>query len=232
MVKKGNKPFIIIILSILLIAPVIWVIILKKGQHYSTKLPVLFERYADENGDTIYHTIEDFKLVNQAGDTVVLADYDGQILVVNFFFSTCPEVCPQMNRNVQNVYKEFIYDTMVTFLSFTVNPEYDNPQVLSEYAKSFGAELPKWHFLTGYKGVIYDLAEHSFRMPGSEDLEHEDFFHSDQVALIDKERRVRGIFEGRGVKSGGITNKQAVDRLRDAVRALKYEYTHGHNLVE
>jgi protein SCO1/2 len=228
-----KKPFKIsfwmgFVLFLLLILPVLWVILLKQGEHYSEKLPILYDRYLDPTtGDTIYHTIDDFKLVNQNGDSVTLNDFKGKILLVNFFFASCPEVCPQMNRNVQHIYREFLKDSSVFFLSHTVDPENDTPAVLLEYSKQFGAELPKWQFLTGSKAMLYDLAENSYKIPGAEDAVHGGFFHSENVVLIDKEGKVRGVFHGRK----GM-HKEGNPKIIDAVRALLFEYKKPENITK
>jgi protein SCO1 len=217
----------ITILAILILLPVMWVVFLKKGRHYSQKLPILFERYANDKGDTIYHTIDDFIFTNQMGKKVTLDSLHGKILLVNFFFAQCPTVCPEMNKNMQYIYREFLKDEDVVFLSHTVDPENDVPEALYEYSRRFGAQAPKWHFLTGEKKWLYDMAEFSYRIPGSEDAQHAGFFHSQQIVLVDKERRVRGIFDGlKGMRKDGNPH------IIDAVRALMYEYNHPQSISQ
>lgn len=203
------------ILFLLIGVPIIWVMINKTGVHYSRPLPIYFERELDANGDTVYHTVEDFKLVNQDGDSVNLSAYQDKLLLVSFFFASCETVCPQMNNYIaQHIYKEFEKDTQVVFLSFSVDPYHDTPSVLKEYARSMGAG-GSWQFLTGSRSVIYNLAMNSFRIPGAAD-EHQGLFHSDKLVLVDKERRVRGVFD-----TGDQNGKS---ETIDAVRALKLEY--------
>lgn len=212
---KGPTWKVLGILFLLLVVPVIWVILNKTGEGYSTPLPILGERDLDENGDTVYHTISDFKLVNQNGDSVSLATYKNKILLVSFFFASCETVCPRMNSYIGNhIYSEFKKDTSIVFLSFSVDPENDTPEVLKEYAKGMGAQS-NWHFLTGSKRLIYKLAEESFKIPGAEGG-HQNLFHSDKIVVVDKELRLRGAFE-----TGGQNDKM---KTLDAVRALKLEY--------
>lgn len=218
-------PFIFLLLLLLL--PVIWVVFLKKGEHFSARLPIYFERHVSPSGDTIYHTIDPFEFTNQLGQKVSSDDLQGKILLVNYFFATCPEVCPQMNANIQHIYREFLKDEEVVFLSHTVDPEHDTPEVLYEYSRRFGAEAPKWHFLTGSKNMLYDMAENSYRIPGAEDAEHAGFFHSENVVLVDKEGRVRGIFHGRK----GM-HKEGNPKIIDAVRALLYEYRNPEKIKD
>lgn len=214
-IQNSPKWKVLGILFLLIGGPILWVIVNKTGVHYSKPLPYLYERELGANGDTIYHTIEDFKLVNQFGDSVTLDTYKDKILLVSFFFSTCQSVCPAMNSYIaQHVYKEFKKDTSVVFLSLSVDPGNDSPQRLHKYADSFGA-ASNWQFLTGSRNRIYDLAAESFKIPGAQDV-HDGLFHSDKIVLVDKERHVRGVFE-----TGGQNDKS---NTIDAVRALKLQY--------
>ena len=95
--KKSPTWKVLGILFLLIGMPILWVMINKTGVHYSKKLPIYFERELDANGDTIYHTVDDFKLVNQFGDSVTLDTYKDKILLVSFFFASCETVCPKMN---------------------------------------------------------------------------------------------------------------------------------------
>lgn len=215
-IRKKRPTWIVLgILFLLIGMPILWIMLNKTGVHYSKQLPILFERELDSKGDTIYHTIEDFRLINQYGDSVSLETYRNKILLVSFFFASCETVCPKMNNYIaQNIYREFEKDTSIVFLSFTVDPKNDSPAVLLEYAKKLNASS-HWQFITGSRLAIYDLAANSFRIPGAED-NHQGLFHSNQIVLVDKARRVRGIFdtESQNDKSWTI----------DAVRALKLEY--------
>jgi protein SCO1 len=208
------------ILFLLLVVPILWVMFNKTGVHYSRKLPIYFERELADNGDTIYHTISNFKLMNQNGDSVTLDTYKDKILLVNFFFASCETVCPVMSTYISDhIFNEFKKDTNIRFLSFTVDPKNDSASVLKAYARKYAAN-ENWDFLTGSKSVIYDLAENSFRIPGAEGA-HQDLFHSDKIVLIDKQKRVRGVFD----TNGEIEKRQTID----AVRALKFEYKENEN---
>lgn len=218
--KKSPTWKVLGILFLLIGVPVLWVMLNKTGVHYSKKLPIYFERELGPAGDTIYHTISDFKLINQFGDSVSLATYKDKLLLVSFFFASCETVCPAMNGYVsQHVFREFEKDTNVVFLSFTVDPANDTPAVLLDYARRLGANK-QWQFLTGSKSKIYDLAENSFKIPGAADA-HQGLFHSDKLVLVDKQKRVRGVFN-----TGSQNDKTATI---DAVRALKLEYTNAHH---
>jgi protein SCO1/2 len=214
-IKKSPTWKVLGILFLLIGMPIIWVVINKTGVHYSKKLPIYFERELDAKGDTIYHTIDNFKLVNQYGDSVTLDTYKGKILLVSFFFASCETICPKMNGYIgTHIYREFAKDTNIRFLSFTVDPTNDSPAVLLKYAESFYANN-HWQFLTGSKTQIYNLAANSFKIPGAEDV-HNGLFHSNKIVLVDKQKRVRGVFDTNGQNEKSFTI--------DAVRALKLEY--------
>jgi protein SCO1/2 len=154
-------------------------------------------------------------LVNQYGDSVTLDTYKGKILLVSFFFASCETICPKMNGYIgTHIYREFAKDTNIRFLSFTVDPTNDSPAVLLKYAESFYANN-HWQFLTGSKTQIYNLAANSFKIPGAEDV-HNGLFHSNKIVLVDKQKRVRGVFDTNGQNEKSFTI--------DAVRALKLEY--------
>jgi len=225
--KKAGSAITYIFLFLLIVLPILWVLFLKRGEHFSAKLPIYFERAVGADGDTLYHTIEDFEFTNQLGQKITSEDIKGKIVLVNFFFATCPDVCPRINSNIQYIYREFLKNQEVIFLSHTVDPEHDSPEVLLEYSKRFGAEAPKWNFLTGSKALLYDMAEHSYRIPGAEDAAHNGFFHSENIVLVDKEGRVRGIFHGmKGMQKDGNP------KIIDAVRALMYEYNQPEKIAE
>ncbi len=209
-------------LFLLIGLPIIWIIINKTGIHYSSKLPILFERELNAKGDTIFHTIDNFKLVNQNGDSVSLKNFDNKLLLVNFFFSNCESVCPKLSYFIaHNIYREYEKDSSVRFISITVDPDNDSVSVLKKYADQYKASYPQWQFLTGSKKKIYDLALNSFKIPGADD-EHQGLFHSNQMVLVDKELRVRGVFNTDYVDK---LNKEMPEKvIIDAVRALKLEY--------
>ncbi len=223
---KSSLPKVLGILFIILIGPVIWVIFNKTGVHYAKPLPILFERELNSNGDTIYHTIENFRLVNQQGDSVTLDGYKNKILLVNFFFTSCESVCPKLTYFIRhNIYNEFEKDTNIQFLSISVDPKNDSVPVLQKYAQQFGAKYPRWQFLTGNKNTIQNLANLSFRISGSED--HQGIFHSNKLALVDKNLRVRGVFDTEMINDGSSPDKVIID----AVRILNYEYAHPENFT-
>jgi protein SCO1/2 len=136
--------------------------------------------------------VPDFSFTDQNGNTITNRDYLGKVYVVEFFFTTCPTICPRMNRNlvqIQDTFKEF---ENFGVASFTINPEYDTPKILKEYAEKYGITNPNWHLMTGDQDKIYELANTGFPLYVAQDSEVEGGFeHSGHFALIDKEGFIR-----------------------------------------
>ena len=133
-----------------------------------------------------------FSFTDQHGKTITNKDYEGKVYVIEFFFTTCPTICPRMNRNliqIQNELKDF-KDFGVA--SFTINPEHDTPEVLKAYAEKYGVTNPNWHLLTGDKDAIYKLSNEGFYIFAAENESVEGGFeHSGNFALIDKNGFIR-----------------------------------------
>lgn len=134
----------------------------------------------------------DFQFTNQNGKVISSEYYKNKVYVVEFFFTTCPTICPIMNENMVKIQNEFFGNLDFGIASFSINPEYDTPEILKAYAKSHGATLKTWHFLTGDKEAIYSLANKGFALYAGENAEAEGGFeHSGMFALVDKEGNIR-----------------------------------------
>ena len=133
-----------------------------------------------------------FSFVNQDEKTISNDDYAGKVYLVEFFFSTCPTICPKMNKNLVDIQNTFPDRPDFGIASFTINPEYDTPSVLKTYAENYGFTNPNWHFMTGEKEAIYNLANTGFNLYAAQ-VEGADggFEHSGNFALIDKEGYIR-----------------------------------------
>ena len=143
------------------------------------------------------HRILDFELVNHLGDTVRLADVEGQILVVDFFFSRCATICPLMTRNLQRIHDRLDPQMPVRILSHSVTPQADSVSVLNRYAEKHGANPDLWWFLTGEKKEIYKLARRSyFSCLDEGDGGFQDFVHTENIVLVDEKGRLRGFYDG------------------------------------
>lgn len=136
--------------------------------------------------------VPDFSFVDQHGDTITQKDYKGKVFVVEFFFTTCPTICPIMNRNLVGVQNKFKDNKNFGIASFSIDPVHDTPQVLKNYAEANGITHPNWHLLTGDHEDIYELANSGFNIYAGEDPEAEGgFAHSGYFALIDQEGYIR-----------------------------------------
>jgi len=163
------------------------------------------------------HKIADFSLIDQNGENFSTKDLEGKYYVTDFFFTTCPTICPDMSSQlvrVQNAYKENA-DFMI--VSHSVTPDIDTPKVLLEYGKRYEADFNKWVFLTGDKKQIYDLARKSYFAATTEgDGGPDDFIHTENFVLVDKEKRIRGFYDG--------TDAESVDQLITDIEILAQEY--------
>lgn len=133
-----------------------------------------------------------FSFTNQNGKTITNKDYLGKVYVIEFFFTTCPTICPRMNRNLVEIQNEFQEFENFGVASFTINPDYDTPEILKAYATTYGITNPNWHLMTGNQETIYKLANEGFNLYTAEDKEVEGGFeHSGNFALIDKNGYIR-----------------------------------------
>ncbi len=213
--KFQNTKRILIVLSILFF-PCIFYLVLIQGKNHFKQLEIYGPKEAIAEGDTIYHTIPPFSFINQEGKTITDKDLDGKIYVANFFFVTCPTICPKMNYNVKGAADKFKRDTRIKFLSFTVDPEQDSVAALAAYSKLQEADNNQWWFLTGNKDSIYSIAREGFLVPAAGGKTAADFFHSQDLILIDKEKRIRGIYDG--------LDEADVKKLCDEIEVLEQEY--------
>lgn len=164
-----------------------------------------------------YHTIADFSLVNQNGDTVTQDTYKDKIYVADFFFTTCQTICPIMTDHMAQIQNKIMDDTEVMLLSHTVTPEIDTVAQLKRYAKKKGVNDKKWNLVTGDKKVIYKLARKSYlAVKENGDGGPFDMIHTENFMLIDKKRQIRGFYDG--------TKSEDIDRLLDDIEILKEEY--------
>jgi len=143
------------------------------------------------------HTVADFKLINQNGRTITQDDYKGKIYVTDFFFTRCLTFCPIMTRNMVKVQEAFIDNDDIMLLSLSVTPEIDSIPILREYANKRGVIDTKWNITTGDKKHIYKLARKSyFAVVEQGDGGLQDFIHTPNLILVDKQKQIRGIYDG------------------------------------
>ena len=178
-------------------------------------LPVFGEREV-VGKDTLYHTIANFKFVDQDSAEVTNDTFKGKIYVADFFFTSCRTICPIMKTQMLRVYDSIQNEGDVMLLSHTIDPEYDTVGLLHDFANRLGVKSDKWHFVTGNKDEIYKIAQTSYFSTALEDkTEPDGFIHSGAFLLIDKERRIRGKYDG--------TKEEDVNRLLADIQRLKKE---------
>ena len=164
-----------------------------------------------------YHTIADFSLVNQNGDTITQADYEDKIYVADFFFTTCPSICPIMTENMGVLQSKILDDPEVLLLSHSVTPDIDTVAQLKKYAREKGVLDAKWNLVTGNKKEIYELARKSYLAAKSDgDGGPYDMIHTENFILVDKEKRIRGTYDG--------TKKEEMQRILEDIEILKNSY--------
>jgi len=163
------------------------------------------------------HSISDFELYSQDGDTINLNSVEGKIYIADFFFTTCGNICPKMTTQMKILHDFYLTDEDIMFVSHTVYPEEDSVQVLSAYADKYQIDSNKWLLLTGAKEVIYDLARKSYFAVLTEgDGGERDFIHTENFMLLDKRQRIRGYYDG--------TLPEDMIRLKKDIEILRLEY--------
>jgi protein SCO1/2 len=147
--------------------------------------------------DTSFRTIPDFKLWNQDSTVVNSKNFDGTIYVADFFFTSCPTICPVMHRNLLKVYKKYEGNPEVKFASHTIDVKYDTPSRMKTYATKLGVKGTQWEYLWGTRDEIYALAERNYLVAAQEDSKAPGgFVHQGYLILVDKEKRIRGAYDG------------------------------------
>lgn len=189
------------------------------GNSQSEALPFLGEMTwttnADRSIDSSVLALPNWEFINQNGDTMASVDMAGKIRVADFFFTTCPTICPRMSGQMLRIQERFRAEPRLKLFSFSIDAKHDTPEVLKAYAEKLGADEEHWYFLTGNPERIFELAaahgsfaEEDANAPGG-------FAHSGAIILSDTQNRVRGLYDG--------TNPSEVDRLMDDIDKLLQE---------
>jgi protein SCO1 len=215
--SNGSVRRVSVIIAILLLPCIVFLVLLT-GKHRIKPLEILGPIEVSEKGDTIYHTVPDFHFINQEGKEVSQENLEGKIYVADFFFASCPSICPKMTDELSRIAHKFRNQKSFMIISHTVNPDKDLVPVLAEYAKRFKADPKKWYFVTGDKKEIYDIARNGYFITASKgDGGPDDFIHDPGFVLIDKEKRIRAYCDDG-------TDPAKVDTLIDKIRVLLAEY--------
>jgi protein SCO1/2 len=171
---------------------------------------------AEHPEDTIYHTVPSFAFENQDGKVITNEAVKGKIYVANFFFTSCPTICPKMTSQLKRL-QSMTKEEGIVILSHSVDPIRDSVARLKKYAIDNGLDTKNWHLMTGDAEDIYDLGMEGYNLSAMDDGSAPGgFLHSEMVVLVDKEGHLRGMYEG--------TNTEAMDRLVADIKKLKTEY--------
>jgi protein SCO1/2 len=193
------------------------------GKDANGELPMLgnrevqqFEMEGKTITDTVYHKIADFSFTNQEGKSITNATMQGKVYVADFFFTTCPTICPIMKTQMLRVYERFKDEPRFQILSHTLDPVHDTPELLKDYASKIGVEDDgTWHFLSGDQEKIFEIGQTSYLTTAMADQnEPGGILHSGAFVLIDQDGHIRGVYDG--------TKEDQVDRLmKDIPKLLK-----------
>jgi len=191
------------------------------GGNTGGELPILGHRYAEERQvegqmvmDTVYHQIADFSFTNQDGEKVTNETVAGKVYVADFFFTSCPTICPIMKTEMLRVYERFGDHSDFKILSHSIDPTYDSVALLKDYSERLGIENAEtWHFLTGDQEHVFEIGQTSYMTTAMEDKEEPGgFLHSGAFILVDQKGHIRGIYDG--------TKSDQVNRLMNDIPKL------------
>jgi protein SCO1/2 len=179
----------------------------------NTPLPILGE-FDIVNGDTVYHTVRDFSFINQDSQIVNNASFADKAYVVDFFFISCPTICPKVKKQMLRLYERFKDEDKLVLLSHTIDTKHDTIPRLKKFASDLGVGVPQWHFVTGEKDSIYSIANDYFSIAQENPNAPGGFDHSGRLILVDPQRRVRAFCDG--------TDAKSVDQfMQDVARLLQ-----------
>jgi len=170
-----------------------------------------FTKLTGKAGLPVLRKLNDAAFTRQDGSEVRLSDLRGRVWVADFVFTRCSGPCPVMSANMSKLYQKWVKDAGVRFVSFTVDPEFDTPKILSKYANRYGVNDNRWWFLTGDVDSIRTVAVDGFAVGDVENL----IYHSEKFVLVDRGGKIRGYYEG--------TDEQEVDKLNGDIRRLLRE---------
>ncbi len=212
-----NKTYLFILLAIAVIAG-LYYMSTKHAQPIRT-LPYFEPKNYTNTKSAAHHAVQDFSFINQFNEKVTEQTVKQKVYVTDFFFTTCQSICPIMSHQLERVYKEFKSRNDFLILSHTVNPETDSVPQLLQYAEQHGVTDKNWLFLTGDKKQLYELARKGYMLNAEEGNGGEDdFIHTQNFALVDKERHIRGFYDG--------TDSAEVTRLIADIHLLFEEYAY------
>jgi len=214
MQNKFNYYWLLILIPVGFLA---WYFITKTDDAPVRYLAYYGPKNSMKENDTTYHTVPDFEFTDQNNEKVSKQTVKDKIYVTEYFFTTCKSICPVMNNHLEMIYKEFKNSPDLWILSHTVDPETDSVPILKDYATAHGVNDKRWRFLTGDKKELYNLARKGYLLNAEEgNGGEEDFIHTQNFALVDKESHIRGYYDG--------TDSLEMIRLKQDIKLLLKEY--------
>ncbi len=221
----------VILVLILIVPGFLYYLLQAKGKNRYKPLPIygpkqVAKTFHKVRGkvifDTIYHQIPDFKLYDQDNKLITQKNFEGKVVLVNFFFTNCPVLCKEINQNIAKLAENYQKNGMLRFASITVDPAKDNTSVLKKYAASLKADEDQWKFLTGDTTTIYSLSKNGFLVTAVNGNNHpEDFVYSEKLILIDQDRRIRGYYNGTSVNEMTKLNDEIKVLIAEELRKIK-----------
>ncbi|WP_236978386.1 SCO family protein [Membranihabitans maritimus] len=178
-------------------------------------LPIMGIPTITESGDTIQHSIPDYTFIDQDSNQVTPATFSGKAYVADFFFTSCPSICPIMTKEMKRIYDSFDEDDRLMFLSHSIDTRHDSVPVLKEYANKLNIDHNRWRFVTGEKSEIYDIANAYFNIAYEDPDAPGGYDHSGKLILVDANRHVRAYCEG--------TDHESVTKFIEDIEILLHE---------
>ena len=183
-------------------------------QQKKEPLPILSKKIIIDK-ELAYETIPDFTFLNQDSNWISNADFTNKIYIADFFFTSCPTICPKMTQEMLRIYDRFEQTEELLLLSHTIDPKRDSVSKLSHYAKNLGVTSDKWHFVTGEKDELYQIADYYYNKVIEDQNLPDGFDHSSRFILVDQNRLIRAYCNG--------TSKEEVDEFINKIERLLHE---------
>ncbi len=203
-----------IFIGLIFLLPAIAYALMNWYEHKYEKLPVYDVSVNKDHN--LLTKLASYDFINQEGKKLNADDWNNKILVVDFFFTRCPSICPKMTKSLSTVSDQFKNDDLIQLASFTVDPKGDSSAQLKKYSAQFNLDTEHWNLITGAKKDIYKLARNGFAIVATDgDGGPEDFIHSDKIVLIDMQKNIRGYYDG--------TNPDEIQKLITDIKRLENE---------
>lgn len=224
---------ILILVTILAVPGFLYYLLQEKGQNRYKPLPIygpkslagtFHIKRGDSIPDTVYHTVPDFKAINQNAKVFNFDTSPKKLSIVNFFYSNCKTGCPEVFKNIQWLFNEYQDNKIIRFISITVDPDHDTVPVLVDYAKEYSLAADKWMFLTADTNLIYPLARDQFFANAFKAEGEQGFIHSNKLILLDANNRIRGYYEGTSIQEVKKLNDEIKVLITEELRKIKAEF--------